>query len=137
MTLKTITPVNPSTSGSPSNNGTSSPTGGGSDSNSNPSKTNVGAIAGGAVAGVAAVALGLLGAMMLRRHRQKRKGPQLSPNPTKLPLTSTGNLEEGRSSPQELMDHNRVSGGGGYAAELPAAEVAREIYTRHRNGLGK
>lgn len=137
MTLKT-TPANPNTSGSPSNNGTSSPTGSGSGSNSNPSKTNVGAIAGGAVAGVAAVALGLLGAMMLRRHRQKKKGPQLSPNPTKLRLASAGNLEEGRSSsPQELMNHNRVSGGGGYAAELPAAEVAREIYTRDRNGPGK
>ena len=86
------------------------------------------------MAGVASVALGLLGAMVLRRHRQRRKGQQLPANPTKLPLTYSGNLEEGTSSsPLELMNHNRLSGGGGYAAELPAGEVAREIYTRDRN----
>ena len=137
MTLKTTTAGNTNTGGGTrSNNGTSST--GGSGTSSNSSKTNVGAIAGGAVAGVAAVALGLLGAMMLRRHRQKKKGPQLPPNPMKLPLTDAGNLEEGTSStPLELMDHNRVSGGGVYTAELPAGEVAREIYTRPENRRGK
>ena len=126
MTLKTTTAgITNTGGGTKSNNGTSS----------NSSKTNVGAIVGGAVAGVAAVALGLLGAMMLRRHRQKKKGPQLPPNPIELPLTDAGNREEG-SAPLELMDHNRINGGGVYTTELPAGEAAREIYTRHENRQG-
>ena len=128
MTLKTTTAGNTG-GGTKSNNGTSST--GGSSPSSNSSKPNVGAIVGGAVAGIAAVALGLLGARMLRRHRQK-EGPQPPPNPTELPLTDARNREEG-SAPLELMDHNRVNRGGVYTTELPAGEVAREIYTRHEN----
>ncbi|KAG0129329.1 hypothetical protein HOY82DRAFT_564430 [Tuber indicum] len=127
-----------------SNNSTSSA------NNSNQPKTNIGAIAGGTVAGVAGVALAFLGAMMLRRYRH-RKRSQLSPNPTKPPPTYAGALEEG-SGPSELMAHslvsrangasgvngvNGVNGGGAVYSELPAEEVAREIYTRHGNGLVK
>ena len=134
MTLKITAAGNTNTGGgTKSNNGTSST--GRSSPSSNSSKTNVGAIAGGAVAGVAAVALGLLGAMMLRRHRQKQKGPQLPPTPIELPLTDAGNPEEG-SVPLELMDQNRVSGGGVYTTELPAGEAAQEIYTGHENRQG-
>ncbi|KAG0638828.1 hypothetical protein HOY80DRAFT_130402 [Tuber brumale] len=151
MTLKTTAAgdsigtnnSNPSnTTTSKSNNGTSSA--GGSGTSSDPPKTNVGAIAGGTVAGVAGVALAFLGAMMLRRYRH-RKRSQLSPNPTKPPPTYGGALEEG-SGPSELMGHSRVNGMNGangvnggavYTAELPAEEVAREIYTRHGNELVK
>ncbi|CUS14139.1 unnamed protein product [Tuber aestivum] len=128
MALKTTTDEGSGIgTNSTGNNGTS-PTSG-PDTSSDSPKTNVGAIVGGAVAGVAGVALALLGAMMLRRHRQK-KASQLSPNPMKPPPRYAGALEEG---PSELMAHSLVSGGGAYAAELPAGEVAREIHT----GRGK
>ncbi|PWW78248.1 hypothetical protein C7212DRAFT_345077 [Tuber magnatum] len=137
MTLKTTTAGDSGagTNSSGNNNGTGSA--GGSDTSSDSSKTNVGAIAGGAVAGVAGVALAFLGAMMLRRHRQKKRS-QLPSNPMKPPPRYAGTLEEG--PPSELMAHSQANGsqvngrqvnvGGAYAAELPAGEVAREIYTR-------
>ncbi|RPA93037.1 hypothetical protein L873DRAFT_1847396 [Choiromyces venosus 120613-1] len=134
--LASIMALKSTTSGSsgPGTNNSSNGTGTASGSGSDPSKPNVGAIAGGTVAGVAAVALGFLSAMLLRRHRQKKKS-HLSPNPIKPPPTYAGALEDG-GSPTELMAHN-YHNGSGYTAELPAGEVAREMYTGNGNGRGK
>ncbi|KAG0132778.1 hypothetical protein HOY82DRAFT_605717 [Tuber indicum] len=76
---------------------TGSPSGSGSISDS--SKTNVGAIAGGTVAGVVAVLLGLLGVMMLRRHHLRRRS-HLPPRPIK------------PGGPIEIMGHSQVNRGG-------------------------
>ncbi|KAG0643312.1 hypothetical protein HOY80DRAFT_1094232 [Tuber brumale] len=87
------------------------------------SKTNVRAIAGGTVGGVAAVLLGLLGAIILHR-RYQRRGWQLPLNPTK-PYSMI-----------ELMEHNRANKGRPFATELPSGEVASEIGTEYGNGEG-
>lgn len=86
-------------------------------------RTNVAAIAGGTVGGVAAVALGLLGSMVLRRRRQKRS--QFLPKPVELPSTVPKTLGGG-GSPAELMEHSQVNRGRPCAWELPAEEVARD-----------
>ncbi|KAG0636421.1 hypothetical protein HOY80DRAFT_1088815 [Tuber brumale] len=94
---------------------------------SDSSKTNVGAIAGGTVGGVAAVLLGLLAGVLLRRRHQ-RKRSQLPPSPTKSPSTLSGTLEEGGSR-AELMGHSRATSGGVCATELQTGDVAREMDT--------
>ena len=86
--------------------------------------TNVGAIAGGTVGGVVAVVLGLLGAMVLRRHRQKTS--QLSPKPVELPSTGPKTLGEG-GSPAELMEDNEAHWGGVRASDLQSGEVERGV----------
>jgi len=92
-----------------------------------PPGLNVRAIAGGTVGGVAAIALGLLGATILRRRRQRRRS-QLPQKPTELPSTPAGALGEA-GSPAELMEHNQVRGGV-CASELPSGGVWREIENR-------
>ena len=72
------------------------------------------------------MALGFLGAEVLRRHRQKRIS-QLFSHLKSRPGSAT-TLEEGRS-PAELMAHSKVSRGGVCAVELPSGEVAREMDT--------
>ena len=75
MTLKTPTTAGNSGAGaktSSSDNESSSP------NRSRSSKANVGAIAGGTIAGVVAVALGILGIMMFR-HRLQRRESQRPP----------------------------------------------------------
>jgi len=89
-----------------------------------PRGTNVGAIAGGTVGSVMGIALGLLGAMRLRRRRQRRIS-QLPPKPVELPSTCAGALGEG-DSPAELMEHNQVDCGGMRASELPSGDVGRD-----------
>jgi len=112
-------------------------------SRSSPHNPNVGAIAGGAVGAVVAVALGFLGAAMLRRHRQ---GILRFFSHLKSPSTSASTLGEGRT-PAELMEHSQVNNRSRLCAgelpadmehsqvnrsrlcarELPAEEVAREM----------
>jgi len=105
------------------------------------SKTNVGAIVGGAVAGVVAVALCFFGAAMLSGRRQgilQLFSRLISPS-----TSIRGPGEDG--SPAELMGHNWVNHPRVYACEppaecvwelpaecvweLPAEEVAREMDT--------
>ena len=70
-----------------------------------------------------AIALGLLGATILRRRRQRR-GSKRPPKPMELPSTCAGALGEG-SSPAELMEHNRAGRGGVCASELPSGDEWR------------
>jgi hypothetical protein len=84
-------------------------------------KPNVGAIAGGTVAGVVAVSLGLLGAMVLRRRHQSRRS-QLPPDPT------------GVGNPVELMGQNPVSGAGVFISEFPSVAVTSEMDAGYGNG---
>ena len=116
MRLKT-TPVNPESSTNPSSNPRTSPS-----NISDSSKTNVGAIAGGAVAGVVAVALCLLGATMLSRRRQRilRLFSRLIS-----PSTSVRTPGED-GSPAELVGHNQANHPRARAPELPA-ERALEL----------
>ena len=118
MTLKITTTAGNSSASTNSTNGLGSSLG--------PHKANIGAIAGGVVGGVVAVALGFLGAAMLQRHGQRRILRLFSH--LKSPSTSASTLEEG-SSPAELMEHNKVNWGGVCAVELPSGEVAKEMDT--------
>jgi len=93
-----------------------------------PPGTNIGAIAGGTVGGVAAVVLGLLGAMMLRRRRQKRS--QLPPKPVELPSTGPKALgEEGLSA--RPMEHSQVNWGQVWVADLQSGDVASGVGPGH------
>ena len=96
------------------------------------SRPNVGAIAGGTVGGVAAVVLGLLGAMALRRRRQR--GPPLPPIPVELPQTEPKALGEG-GIPVELMAHNESNWGGVWASELQAGEGQRGVGPGFETGM--
>jgi len=105
MALKTTTPEE--------NSSRSTSLDSGSGSSSGPSKPNLGAIAGGAIGGIVAVALVLVGAEMLRRRRQ---GILRLFSHLKSP-SSSGALGEG-GSPTELMEHNQVNRGRVLAGEL-------------------
>ncbi|PWW72087.1 hypothetical protein C7212DRAFT_348383 [Tuber magnatum] len=83
------------------------------------SKTNVGAIAGGAVAGVAAVALSLLAAMMLHRCHQRRRSQH--PPGREKPLSACGGAQGEGGGPTEL------DGTGVPPAELPSGMYALEL----------
>ena len=72
-----------------------------------------------------AVALGFLGAALLRRRGQARILRLFSH--LKSPSTSSSTLEEG-GSPAELMEHNKVNRRV-CAVELPSGEVAKEMDT--------
>ena len=85
---------------------------------------NVGAIAGGTVGGVAAVVLGLLGAVVLRRRC--RRGPQLPPTPVGLPSTGHNTLGEG-VIPAELMTYHEPIWGGVWASDLQSGVVERGV----------
>jgi len=115
MALKTTT-------GS-SSTGTNSPPESGS--NAGPPKTNTGAIAGGIVGGVVAVALCLLGAAMLRGRYQQI----LSIFPRMKSPSTSDKTPEKDGSPAELMGHNLVNQARMNPSELPAEEVAIEIDT--------
>ena len=92
----------------------------------------VGAIAGGTVGGVAAAVLGLLGAMVLRRRRQR--GPQLPPIPAELPPTGPKTL--GVSGiPAELMAHTESNWGGVWALELQSGEGQRGMGLGFETGM--
>jgi len=93
---------------------------------------NVGAIAGGTVGGVAAVVLALLGAVVLRRRRQR--GPQLPPIPVGLPSTGHKTLEEG-GIPAELMTHNEPNWGGVWASDLQSGVVERGVGPDFETGM--
>jgi len=123
MALKTTTPEGNSSGGTSPDSG--------SGSSSSPSKPNLGAIAGGAIGGIVAVALVLVGAEMLRRRRQ---GILRLFSHLKSP-SSSGTPGEG-GSPTELMEHNQVNRGPVLAGELqlyscqvsqrPSASALRE-----------
>ncbi|KAG0138331.1 hypothetical protein HOY82DRAFT_636937 [Tuber indicum] len=97
--------------------------GGGPGSGSKPSRTNVGAIAGGTVAGVAAVLFGLLGGMVLRRRHHRRR--------LQLPQDHKESC-----CPVGLMERNQANKDGVFATELPSGEVAREMDTGYGSGEG-
>ncbi|KAG0138330.1 hypothetical protein HOY82DRAFT_636936 [Tuber indicum] len=128
MTLKNA-PTAPNVTDGP---GSSSPS----------SKTNIGAIIGGTIAGIVAVALGLFGARILRRWRQGRK-VKFPPNCTRpsSPIELMENnrvngvelMEHNQVNAIELMEHNQVNGDGVYGVELPSGEVAREMDTGYGN----
>jgi len=77
--------------------------------------TNVGAIAGGTVGGVAAVILGLLGVMVLHSRRQRRS--ELPPKPVELPSAEPKALGES-CNPAELMEYSQVNWGGARVSDL-------------------
>jgi len=118
MRLKTTTPEN-------SSGGTGLANGPGS--SSGPPRTNIGAIAGGAIGGLVAVALGFVAAEVLRQRRQGILGLF---SHLKSPPASSGTLGEG-CIPAELIAHTQVSRGGKLTVELPAEEVAREMEDRY------
>jgi hypothetical protein len=97
--------------------------GGGPGSGSKSSRTNVEAIAGGTVAGVAAVLFGLLGRMVLRRRHQRRR--------LQLPQDHKESC-----CPVGLIERNQANKGGVFATELPSGEVAREMDTGYGSGEG-
>ena len=116
MTLKITTTAGNSSASTNSTNGLGSSLG--------PHKANIRAIAGGAVGGIVAVALGFLGAAMLQRHGQRRILRLFSH--LKSPSTSTRTPGDG-SSPAKPIDYNQVKQGCVPTRELPAEEVAREM----------
>ena len=73
---------------------------------------------------MAAVVLGLLGAVVLRRRC--RKGPQLPPIPVALPSTGPNTLGEG-GIPAELMTHHEPIWGGVWASDLQSGVVERGV----------
>lgn len=79
-------------------------------------KTNVKAIVGGALAGVVAVSLSLLGAAMLRRHLQRSRS-QSPPRPVRSPSPCTGTQEAGGNLTE-------LDGAGPFVAELPSGRCA-------------
>ncbi|KAG0636420.1 hypothetical protein HOY80DRAFT_1088808 [Tuber brumale] len=81
--------------------------------------TNVGAIAGGTIGGIAAVLLGLLGVVILRLRRERRRSV-LSPNYTVTPPTFLGSQKVGDNS-IELMGPNQANRGGAFAGQFPSA----------------
>ncbi|KAG0138333.1 hypothetical protein HOY82DRAFT_476357 [Tuber indicum] len=115
---------------------------------SDPCKTNVRAIIGGTVAGVAAVVLGFLGWMMFLRRCQGSSSqlPHVNESvvytaelpageiytrnrgPVRPSTACTRTLGEG-DNPAELMAHTQVTRSGIWVVELPSCEVAREMDT--------
>jgi len=97
----------------------------GSGSNTYSPKNNVGAIAGGAIGGIVAVALGFLGVEVFRRLGQVilRLFSHLKSPPTSSETPGQG------STPAELIVHTQISRCRVCAVELPSGGVAGEMGT--------
>ncbi|KAG0643308.1 hypothetical protein HOY80DRAFT_1094215 [Tuber brumale] len=82
-------------------------------------KPNVGAIAGGTIGGIAAVLLVLLGVVILRLRREKKRS-QIPPNHTATPQALFGTLKEG-DNPMEFMEPNQTNSSGAFVGQFPSA----------------